>query len=121
MDYFNKNPQMTLKIAIGAIVVAIIYFGFTFILLHPTGLNPENRDVQRASALSVISNGLNQYYNANKSYPSSLDKLVPKYMSSDPIEPKTQKPYDYSLLKNGDFKLCINYETQVPICINSYY
>ena len=47
------------------------------------------------------------YYSDNKIYPQSLDKLVSKYLQKIPINPITNKYYEYSLKEGGqNYFLC---------------
>ena len=50
------------------------------------------------------------YYKSNRRYPSSLQELVPQYISAVPINPVDSKPYEYEARDNNqNYRLCSGY------------
>lgn len=69
------------------------------------------RDQKRADDLSAIAGALNKYYQEKKSYPNSLQQLVPTYLPSLPKDPLSPK-YDYRYVKTPTgFRLTAYLET----------
>lgn len=60
------------------------------------------RDVRRKEDLNSLSSGLEQYYNDNQAYPSSLSKLTSEnYLKTIPTDPSTGSSYSYVPLPAG--------------------
>lgn len=78
------------------------------------------RDTQRKSDLTKIVRALDSYMAVNKSYPTSLDNLVPDDLSAVPKDPKTDVVYEYAQKKNGqDYELCAEFEASGRQCVSS--
>lgn len=114
------NKKFVIAI-VAVLVVAGIYFSFLFFRVFLSNSDPEARDIQREGAVGTLTTELNTYRNSNNAYPSSLKQLVPRFVERLPMDPKTQNDYEYQLLSNGDYKLCIHYETKPTSCIQSYF
>lgn len=57
----------------------------------------------------LIETALEAYYSDHSLYPYSLEKLVPEYLPSIPLNPETKKQYNYVLEENGKkYKLCLD-------------
>ena len=86
-------------------------------------------DDQRKKDLMVIQMALGKYASYNKStpkpFPTTLDDLIPIYLTQLPKDPKTGKLYEY--IYNGlpwpkhDYKLCANFDEHFSnSCISSH-
>ena len=63
---------------------------------------------------------LEVYYTEYDVYPSSLDELIPDYLDEIPIDPKTDQPYPYQVLEDGqDYQLCCESESGQQ-CLGSF-
>ena len=60
--------------------------------------NALSRDQKREQDLAALSEALQKYQAAKKSYPNSLQQLVPDYLSSLPTDPLSPK-YSYRYVK----------------------
>jgi uncharacterized RDD family membrane protein YckC/type II secretory pathway pseudopilin PulG len=63
------------------------------------------RDARRVADVKELQLGLELYYDANGSYPSSLDALAPTYISTLPTDPASQTPYDYHACSASTYHL----------------
>jgi len=89
-----------------------------------TTLTPEAvRDYDREDSISQISAVLFMYNLDSKSYPATLEELVPKYFSVLPIDPVTAELYQYKLQPDGlDYEICIQLEsTGAQKCFTSKF
>jgi len=59
------------------------------------------RDIARYRDLTAIRVALATYMNEHKSYPGSLDDLVPTQLSTVPTDPDSGGPYGYETVGNG--------------------
>ncbi len=115
------SPRGKYILLAGLVFFAIISFSVWNLILFP-GTNPEQRDLERSKVRSSLTNALNNYFNQNDyTYPNSLEELVPENIDTLPLDPKTRRPYDYTVSENGNYKLCINYELKKVECIQTYY
>ncbi|MBU0476454.1 hypothetical protein KKB68_00350 [Patescibacteria group bacterium] len=80
------------------------------------------RDFQREIDKGILRSALNVYFIEHKTYPSSLDALVPEYRLEIPQDPETNTYYDYQLLKEGkDYRICIDFEKKPQECVTSAF
>ena len=119
--FSNLSPAKIIGLLVGLLALTILFIGFVYIILYPQGKDTTDRDFQRGKAIQLLTTALNNYYNINHTYPHTLQELVPSYIDALPVDPKTKQQYEYSRLDNGDYKICIYYETQKPERIGSYY
>lgn len=69
------------------VVIAIIGILASIIMVSLTTARAKGRDARRISDIKNIQLGLEEYYNDNLSYPTSLSKLAPNYMPIVPTDP----------------------------------
>lgn len=67
-------------------------------LESPNLSNALGRDQKRAADLGEISVALQKFYDEKRSYPNSLQQLIPDYLSSLPTDPLSPK-YNYRYVK----------------------
>ncbi len=77
-------------------------------------------DIKRFNDINAVQNALDQYFIDNKTYPSNLGQLAPKYISTLPQDPKTQKPYTYQMenFTKPDYLLCGIFDNNVQKCFS---
>lgn len=65
-----------------------------------------------------VQTALEEYYSDRGLYPSSLEDLVPKYLSSVPLNPITKTQFNYVFQENGKkYRLCL--DKSQAICVFS--
>ena len=78
-------------------------------VMRPVSLS---RDIARSADMSLLQGGLLQYKIEKGIYPASLSVLEPDFIAEVPTDPKTNDPYEYEQLKDGDsYKICILFES----------
>lgn len=55
------------------------------------------KDATRVSDVKHLQLAVEMYFDDNKSYPSSLNKLTPKYITEIPVDPLDKKSYFYTI------------------------
>lgn len=104
-----KKKILFVIIGIWGIVFTLILLVFAAKLLNFNTQRPVNFKGWIGSSIDVgtIRIVLEKYYSDLGLYPSSLDDLVPRYLSNVPLDPKTKKPYGYQVgIDKKDYKLC---------------
>ena len=94
--------EMIVSLAVIAMILAVVLNGLA-------GTRAKSHDTKRVEDIKQLQNGLQLYYNDNRSYPATLDPdlLVPSYMKAMPKDPTTNQNYLYAVfLINGR---CTNY------------
>ncbi len=71
----------------------------TSVSIKLSSLSAEKIDLIKKVKLKQISTALEMYFNDYWRYPSSLDKLVPTYLSKLPLNPENNKSFYYKLLR----------------------
>lgn len=114
-DSIIKRILKVLKVLIILIfVLAGVFFLFVNLVNVP---NKGSVDKANREKCEIIIKGLSSYQQTNGRYPASLEKLIPEYLSTVPIEKMyegdTGRPFDYSIEDDGRiFKLRY---TEAPI------
>ena len=81
-------------------------------------LSTESRDARRVRDLALIQRHLETFRERNDKYPKTLLELVPEYMAEMPSDPKSQKPYRYTLKVKNSYTLSAELENrQHPILL----
>lgn len=105
------------------IAISLVFIGgviLMYFILDPLGVRVAERDQKREQAAIAIRTSLEKYKKENASFPDSVAKLVPKYLATEPLDPKTNKPYSYKQLANKQhYEFCIEFEMQTVRCISS--
>ncbi|MCR4263971.1 MAG: hypothetical protein NUV98_04615, partial [Candidatus Roizmanbacteria bacterium] len=79
-------------------------------VMRPVSLS---RDIARSADMSLLQGGLLQYKIEKGIYPASLSVLEPDFIAEVPTDPKTNDPYEYEQLRNGEsYRLCMAFESQ---------
>lgn len=110
-----RNTVILMAVCVGSLILiaAILYFVF-----DPLGTQSNARDVERRDDLAKIQTALEFYYQQNHSYPGSLNKLVPEYLTNVPLDPQTGQAYSYTLNNSSEYVLCISYELVAKQCVS---
>lgn len=98
----------------GVMVLSVILIGImAYRVIDPQGLRGEERDKMRGEAQAKLSVVLRDFWLKNGHYPASLGELVPAYINSIPVDPKTGLAYEYVSSGNGrTYNLCVIFETK---------
>jgi hypothetical protein len=103
--------------------IALIFIGTVaalYYFLDPMGVRMSERDSVREESAIELRLALEKYYKENnKTYPSSTKQLVPKYLTTDLVDPKTGAAYEYRILNGMHYEFCIQFEIQVVRCVTS--
>jgi len=110
-----RNTVILMSVCVGILILiaAILYFVF-----DPLGTQSNARDVERRDDLAKIQTALEFYYQQYHSYPGTLNKLVPEYLTNVPNDPQTGQAYSYTLNDSNDYELCISYELVAKQCVS---
>ncbi len=105
------------------VIIAILGIVLLFFLLGSVG-SLFNRsfleDAKKNTDLMVIQDALNNYYADNGVYPDRLEDLIGNYLFAMPLDPFTQKSYEYNLNENKDnFQICTNLRKEVK-CLEAF-
>lgn len=110
-------PPATHVAILGVCAAALIFFAVgMYMMFDPLSAGSSSRDVEREAAFKLLNQALGQYYNQQSAYPSKLSELVPKYLSALPLDPQTKHAYTYTVLRDGTYQLCANFETKPVVC-----
>lgn len=127
-QYTDKLDQKTSGVPLPFIIGVLSFMVFLLVLIvivlnalfDPLGQQSSQRDTQREKASTEIQSALSNYFKVKDAYPKTLKELVPDYLQSVPIDPKTKKDYGYGITEDGlQYQLCIDYEQQTVDCIVS--
>lgn len=111
------SPRTALLLLCGLAVLVILIGVGLYIVVDPSGTRVASRDEQRRLALGQLKAALTSYYEKNNIYPARLTSLAPDYMSSVPRDPGSGKEYQYKLLDEGGYELCIPFELTDLQCV----
>jgi Tfp pilus assembly protein PilE len=106
---------------LGILLIPAILFSTVFLSLGSA--REKARDARRQADIRQIQMGLEIFYSEQNKYPFSLNELSPKYLSSAPVDPSTNQPYQYQLQPNGtDYQVCAQLEsTKTQKCVTSQF
>ena len=121
--YAALPGKVVFGISMGLIFFVIFFSFFLYKITDPFNLNGNSRDVERDSMYAQLQLGLKRYYDDTNMYPASLSELVPNYIKYVPLDPKSNKPYNYRAVGKNNFKLCIYFEAkaQSADCIDKEF
>lgn len=116
----HASPKFVAAVLAGCFTILIILFASLYFWLDPLGINTVERDKQRETDVVKLRSAIDQYYIAKKVYPAKLNDLLPTYLQSIPLDPKSGAPYDYRTQSNNlVYELCIVFEAQPSQCVSS--
>lgn len=116
----NKKGFTTLELLV---VIAIIGVLSAIILVSLSASRAKSRDSQRIIHIKELQKALEVYFSDNNSYPTSLDALVPNYISSLPQDPLGTKndPGETGLVCRASYKYCYAFFPPGPTGIKTNY
>ncbi|HWO07317.1 MAG TPA: type II secretion system protein [Candidatus Paceibacterota bacterium] len=91
------------------VVIAIIGILSSVVLASLNSARQKGRDARRVSDLKQIQLALELNYDANQTYPLSDEienDIVPTYISSLPVDPSSDDPYEYFSLSSSGTTEC---------------
>lgn len=115
----NKNtmPKLVSGFTLIEIVVVIAIMGVLSTIIYSSfdASRAKSRDQKRVSDISAIQLSLEQYFNKNGVYPTTLDALVPAYMPEIPKDPTTNTSYrsnyiPFSKIPGLNANSCVSYQ-----------
>lgn len=73
------------------------------------GVKSQVSDVQRISTIQKLAASIHDYCVANNGCPVTLNDLVPKYISTVPVDPASNQPFNYQRLSSNimDYEISI--------------
>ena len=129
--YLN-TPAKTKKGIIGLSIIGLFTIPVIITIMSSYGLvnsKINERDEIRHSDLYQLNSVLTIYLYKNDQYPANLELLVPEYLTELPLDPKNNKPYQYTPTvtirgKTLQYLLCADLELPdesgtTSFCINS--
>ena len=116
----NASPKVIAGVLLACAGVVMVISLILYVWLDPLGTKSSDRDKQRETDFIKLHNSISSYYSAKGMYPSTLKDLLPNYLQSLPLDPKTGAVYVYkSVNGTSDFELCVSFETKSGQCISS--
>ena len=117
---FLAAPHMVAIIMVCCVGLLIIMAISLYIIFDPLGTQATSRDTKRQADITQLQNALNAYYEERQQYPSSLNQLVPDFLSTVPDDPSTGTSYQYHMNNSGvNYTLCISFELQPQQCVSA--
>lgn len=112
----GQKTKFVVVVVIGLLLTAIF---FSTVFLNLSSTRKKARDARRESDIHQIQIGLEFYYNQYESYPSSLNELSP-YLTTVPVDPKTNLPYQYQRRGETNYQVCAQLEAEkTQKCVTS--
>lgn len=116
----HSSPKVIVGILAASFLLIVIISACLYFFLDPLGVQNVDRDKQRETDIVKVRTAIDGYYASQKSYPETLQGLVPKYLQAVPLDPKTGAGYTYRTLnQNQSYELCVNFEAQPVQCLTS--
>jgi len=107
----TKNINKSLAYIASVIVFASIISGF-FIVGSPSKQRMVKFDIKRVNNMQILQNEIINYWINKGSLPENLDNLKNNISGfNSPLDPKTNKSYEYNTLNELSFELCATFET----------
>ncbi len=96
----------------GILILIVIVIG----LIVYVSFNPKNiytRDQERDAHHALLVEVLDRYKADNGRFPGQLSELVPGYLQSLPVDPRSNSEYGYTITGGGrNYFLCIYFESK---------
>lgn len=117
----NLPPRIIISVSVGLIILVIVIGIIISNLVGPGIYTGDSRDQEREDVYAKLKIALERYHDKYYRYPDSINELLPNYINYIPLDPKSNKPYGYTVQEGGkSYLLCIIYETksQSEGCVN---
>lgn len=98
------------------LVVGTLLVSFTA-STNPFEKQKEVRDQQRTRHIELIKGNVETYYTRQNTLPKSIAEMR---MPSRPVDPSTQKQYEYTKKSEEEYELCATYETEAKRSASRY-
>lgn len=116
----HASPKFVAAVLAGCFGILLLLFGGLYVWLDPLGIKSIERDKQRETDVVKIRSAVDQFYIAKGMYPANLKELLPTYLQSIPLDPKSGAEYSYRTLNEKRiYELCITFEAQSSQCVTS--
>ena len=116
----NASPRMIAIVLAGCVALVMVISLFLYISLDPLGTKSAARDIQRETDFIKVNNAVTSYFRAKGMYPTNLNALLPTYLQSVPLDPKTGAPYSYKTIGGtANYELCVSFETKGGQCVSA--
>ncbi len=113
IEKLNKKDIIALIYITLLSIIAVVY-GFS-IIPSPVQEQTIATDQKRVVDIAQLQTSIDDYYQTNKTLPSSLDEITTNtYNTSTLLEktdPQTKQPYEYTLLDQYTYQLCADFTT----------
>ena len=114
----KSKVVLTLIGLFGALIVPLTTGLIIWFAINPLRQLKSNQDSIGKNYQNRIQTYLDRYQFDYGTYPESLEQLVPDYTDEIPTDPKTDLPYQYTRLGNGqDYLLCTRLENGLDECV----
>lgn len=114
----HASPKFMAAVLAGCFGVLVILFAGLYFLLDPLGIKTEERDRQRETDVVKIRSAIDAFYIAKGVYPANLQELLPTYLQSIPLDPKSGTSYSYRTLNERRiYELCVTFEVATAQCV----
>ncbi len=114
------TPHMTVIIMVACIGLVLLMAAGLYIIFDPLGTQSTARDTQRQADITQLQNALSAYYQENQHYPTSLNQLVPGFLTIIPKDPQKGTTYAYHTIERaGNYTMCVFYESQPTQCVSA--
>jgi len=105
----TSKSRMVWRVVSGVVILASIAWGFA-VLGSPATQRLYKYDDQKVMALQNINNYVTSYYQMKESLPASVGEIqTNEPYATLPVDPQTNKPYEYKKTGNLTYELCAEF------------
>lgn len=116
----HASPKVVAGVLIASCSIVLVLFVGLYMWLDPLGTKAVDRDKQRETDIIKVRSAIDSHFANTQKYPAKLDALLPQYLQSIPLDPKTGAQYRYTMdAAANSYQLCVSFETRPEECINS--
>jgi hypothetical protein len=117
----SNLPAAIIMVIFGFFAFIVLFLAILFYnYLDPLGSRSGARDVTREALVKQVQTALQRYYDAQGKYPTTLNELVPIYLTSAPLDPRTKEPLSYKIRDDKiNYELCMEFEMKASSCVSS--
>ncbi|HLC89898.1 MAG TPA: DUF5671 domain-containing protein [Patescibacteria group bacterium] len=105
----SNLPRLMGGVTAGVVIISFI--GTFFVIESPALARAKAYDRTRISHLQEIRASTEDYYRIYGKLPENLEVISSKYGYLQIKDPKTEKPYEYSVTGSDTYQLCAEFET----------
>lgn len=116
----HANPKVVAGVLLASCTLVLIISVGLYMWLDPLGTKAVDRDKQRETDIIKIRSAIDSHFATTGTYPATLEALMPKYLQSIPLDPKSGAQYKYAVHpETSSFELCVSFEITSEECITS--